>query len=156
MPSPIPTATSLRGCAQRVLARGERWRTPAGVSASLHASALLAAALCALPAARQSTEPAFDSALLAEPAAAQTLESTPALAMSPGIVRGIGRRGIHPARIAMVPNGSDLDVLLFDGPSDVGNINVADRHLLGIGPDVDLAHIRHFRITADYTGQLKI
>lgn len=32
------------------------------------------------------------------------------VALSPGIAHGITRRGIDPARIAMIPNGSDIDI----------------------------------------------
>ena len=37
------------------------------------------------------------------------------IGLSPGIVEGIEHRGVAPARIAMVPNGCDLDIFSSDG-----------------------------------------
>ena len=38
------------------------------------------------------------------------------IGLSPGIVAGIQRRGIPTERVAMIPNGCDLDVFATDGP----------------------------------------
>ena len=38
------------------------------------------------------------------------------IGLSPGIVRGIVRRGIRPQRVAFVPNGCDLDIFCPEGP----------------------------------------
>lgn len=51
--------------------------------------------------------------------------------LSPGIVEGIAARGVDKSRIAMVPNGCDLD--LFAGPSDAWRPEgVRDDQLLAI------------------------
>lgn len=51
--------------------------------------------------------------------------------LSPGIVEGIASRGVHKSRIAMVPNGCDLD--LFASPAEAWRPNgVRDDQLLAI------------------------
>jgi glycosyltransferase involved in cell wall biosynthesis len=39
------------------------------------------------------------------------------IGLSPGIVAGIKARGVSGSRIALVPNGCDLDIFALDGPS---------------------------------------
>ena len=53
------------------------------------------------------------------------------IGLSPGIVEGIAARGVEKSRIAMVPNGCDLN--LFSSPADAWRPDgVRDDHLLAI------------------------
>lgn len=53
------------------------------------------------------------------------------IGLSPGIVKGIERLGVAPSRIAMVPNGCDLEI--FDGEAAPWRpVGVADSDLLAV------------------------
>jgi glycosyltransferase involved in cell wall biosynthesis len=54
------------------------------------------------------------------------------IGLSPGIVQGIQRRGIHPDKITMIPNGCDLDIFTPTGHKGVRPEGVADDDLLAV------------------------
>ena len=57
--------------------------------------------------------------------------ATHCIALSPGIARGIARRGVDEDRITMIPNGCDIE-LLADAPEPERPDGVADSDLLAI------------------------
>lgn len=53
------------------------------------------------------------------------------IGLSPGIVEGIVSRGVAPSKVAMIPNGCDLDI--FDSPAQSWRPqNVDDSHLMAV------------------------